>query len=147
MASTPTLLVGRKRRRADKTPIEWANEKTDEEFIDDFLVVAWFSRWTHPKTKQNYGISLRSAGNMLPADLQACFSLVEETSKPDYEVSSDGWKPSAKKREMRSPELRYIMVKDAAGVIKGFTSLMPTYEQGQPVVYCYEIHLKDELRG
>lgn len=84
---------------------------------------------------------------MLLADLLACFALVEETSRPDYETSSGGWKPAAKKREMRAPELRYILVKDPSGSIKGFTSLMPTYEQGQPVIYCYEIHLQEDLRG
>lgn len=38
------------------------------------------------------------------------------------------------------------MVKDNAGSICGFTSLMPTYEEGQPVVYCYEIHIRPELK-
>lgn len=35
----------------------------------------------------------------------------------------------------------------STGAIRGFTSLMPAYEEGQPVVYCYEIHLKPELHG
>lgn len=51
---------------------------------------------------------------------------------------------------MKSPEMRYIIVRDAAaagGSIRGFTSLMPTWEEGEPVVYCYEIHLKPEMRG
>jgi hypothetical protein len=25
--------------------------------------------------------------------------------------------------------------------------MMPTHEEGEPVVYCYEIHLEDELHG
>lgn len=58
-----------------------------------------------------------------------------------------GWKPAQKIVEMESPELRYVLVKDPGGVVRGFTSLMPTYEEGKPVVYCYEIHLKPELRG
>lgn len=33
------------------------------------------------------------------------------------------------------------------GEIKGFMSFMPTYEDGIKVVYLYEIHLIDELRG
>lgn len=57
------------------------------------------------------------------------------------------WQPDNKAKEMRSEDLRYILVKDAAGSVHGFTSLMPTFEAGQPVVYCYEIHLKPELRG
>lgn len=47
---------------------------------------------------------------------------------------------------MRSPDLRYILVKDHAGVIQGFTSMMPTFENNEPVVYCYEIHLLPELQ-
>lgn len=52
---------------------------------------------------------------------------------------------------MKSPGLRYVLVQDNksenGGSIRAFTSLMPTYEEGQPVVYCYEIHLKPELQG
>lgn len=72
---------------------------------------------------------------------------MEETSQQDYENSSRGWHPSAKRKEMRDPDLRYILVRDSSSQIQGFTSLMPTLEEGQPVVYCYEIHLKPGLRG
>jgi hypothetical protein len=58
---------------------------------------------------------------------------------------------------MRAPEMRYILVKEqhvnlknegqAKREVKAFTSLMPTYEEGEPVVYCYEIHLCPELQG
>lgn len=33
------------------------------------------------------------------------------------------------------------------GEIKGFMSFMPTFEDGIKVLYLYEIHLMDELRG
>jgi len=93
-----------------------------------------------------YSLNLVGAGNISSADLQACYDLVEETSRPDYEASSTGWKPAKKMIEMKSPELRYILVKNPEGIIHGFTSLMPTYEEGEPVVYCYEIHLKPEVQ-
>jgi hypothetical protein len=80
-------------------------------------------------------------------ELEACFDLVDETSGEDYRNSSLGWHPAMKRREMRSPDLRYILVKDGDGKINGFTSLMPTFENHEPVVYCYEIHLKPELQG
>lgn len=72
---------------------------------------------------------------------------MEETSRQDYEGSSRGWDPPAKRKEMRDPDLRYVLVRDESSRIRGFTSLMPCLEEGQPVVYCYEIHLKPELRG
>ncbi len=84
---------------------------------------------------------------MSRSDLEACFRLVEETSRTDYENSSDGWQPDNKREEMKSSDLRYILAKDAGGVVRGFTSLMPTYEEGQPAVYCYEIHLQPDLQG
>lgn len=83
-------------------------------------------------------------------DLRACLDLVAETSEPDYSGSSVGWHPASKLKEMKSAELRYILVKEDGGgddSVRAFTSMMPTYEEGQPVVYCYEIHLKPELRG
>ncbi|KAF6840734.1 GNAT family acetyltransferase NAT4 [Colletotrichum musicola] len=142
-----------KRRRAPTNPIEAANRKTDEEFIRDHLAPsAEWTSWTHPTTDKPYTLDLRSAGRLSDDELRACYDLVEHTSGADYRASAGGWKPAQKMREMRSPELRYVLVAEAgdgegAGTIRGFTSLMPTFEEGEPVVYCYEIHLMEELRG
>lgn len=85
---------------------------------------------------------------MSDEQLETCFRIVEDSSGADYRDSSAGWHPAAKKKEMRSPDLRYILVTEEDGVsIKGFTSLMPTFENGEPVVYCYEIHLTPGLQG
>ncbi len=84
--------------------------------------------------------------------MDACFSLIESSSGDDYRNSSAGWHPEAKRKEMRSPGLRYVLVaRDGGGgrdaAVDGFTSLMPTFENGEPVVYCYEIHLSAGLQG
>ncbi|KAK2023023.1 acetyltransferase [Colletotrichum zoysiae] len=155
----------RKRRRAPTNPIEAAIRKPDDQFIKDYLRPSpdWTS-WTHPASGRPYALSLRSAPALAEHELRACFGLVERTSGADYRASRAGWKPLAKMREMRSPELRYILVKEAPaaaadggdgggeatgdeGRIRGFASLMPTFEEGEAVVYCYEIHLEEELRG
>ncbi|KAH9903760.1 acyl-CoA N-acyltransferase [Xylariomycetidae sp. FL2044] len=137
-----------KRRRAPTNPIEQVNRKSDEDFVKEHLqpVPTW-TRWTNSKTQERYSLGLTRAGDLSPADLKACFDLVEETSRADYEPSSIGWKPGKKITEMKSSELRYILVRNAEGSVRGFTSLMPTYEEGEPVVYCYEIHLKPDLQG
>ncbi len=80
-------------------------------------------------------------------ELNACFNLVNETSGDAYRSSSVGWHAKPKKTEMRTSDLRYILVKDVDGTVKGFTSMMPTFENGEPVLYCFEIHLKPELQG
>ena len=47
---------------------------------------------------------------------------------------------------MKLLDMKYLLVKDREEV-KAFASLMPTYEDGIRVVYCYEIHLHMELQG
>jgi hypothetical protein len=91
-------------------------------------------------------LSFKQAGELTAEEEEECFALVDKTSGPDYRSSSVGWHPAAKRKEMKSPELRYILVLDEEGCVKGFTSMMPTFEYGDPVVYCYEIHLEEELQ-
>ncbi|CCC06560.1 unnamed protein product [Sordaria macrospora k-hell] len=157
-----------KRQRAPTSPIERTNSKTDQDFISDYLQTSisssallppssspapkpWTTKWTHPKTNNQYTISLVRSDKLSKEELQACFDLVKETSYDDYQNSKDKWQPRKKMEEMKSPGLRYVLVQDNksenGGSIRAFTSLMPTYEEGQPVVYCYEIHLKPELQG
>jgi hypothetical protein len=47
---------------------------------------------------------------------------------------------------MKLLDLKYLLVKRDSNV-EGFVSLMPTYEDGYPVMYCYEIHLSPALQG
>lgn len=98
---------------------------------------------------------------MSRAELTACFELVRDTSAKDYRASAQGWDAGAKEREMRLVDLRYLLLcramnKEGDGgkgegpgeeVLVGFMSFMLTYEDGLPVVYCYEIHLRDEVKG
>ncbi|KAI8688844.1 N-alpha-acetyltransferase 40 [Fusarium keratoplasticum] len=139
-------LVGRRRQ---PNPIEIANKKSDEDFVQEYVKPSsdGWPQWTHPQNDTVYALSLSRPTAMRDDELEACFDLVDETSGEDYRNSSLGWHPAMKRREMRSPDLRYILVKDGDGKINGFTSLMPTFENHEPVVYCYEIHLKPELQG
>ncbi|KAK4142877.1 uncharacterized protein C8A04DRAFT_12895 [Dichotomopilus funicola] len=143
-----------KRRRSPTSPLEIANRKTDEQFIIDYLeprrpeIRPWINSWTHPETGAEYTLSLVRSEALNDDEITRCLHLIEQTSQKDYENSSSGWHPARKLKEMRSPGLRYILVKtkDTAS-LRGFTSLMPTYEEGQPVIYCYEVHLQTDLQG
>jgi hypothetical protein len=72
--------------------------------------------------------------------------LIELSSLEDYKRSKDGWKPKAKKKEMRLLDLKYVLVK-RNGLVEGFCSFMPTEEDEYFVVYCYEIHLAPSVQG
>ncbi|KAK5992811.1 N-alpha-acetyltransferase 40 [Cladobotryum mycophilum] len=129
------------------SPIEMANKASSEDFIHDYLKPEpdW-TEWTHPSTQSHYTLSLLQSGHLSAEELKSCFEVIESTSGNDYRGSSLGWHPAMKGKEMRSPDLRYILVKDESNIIKGFTSLMPTFENHEQVVYCYEIHLLPELQ-
>ncbi|KAI1262849.1 acyl-CoA N-acyltransferase [Xylariaceae sp. FL1019] len=169
MAASMTPL---KRKRAAMDPIEEANGKSDEVFLKESLrPSASWTTWTHPKTKSNYSLSLHRSDVMNEKDMDMCYNLIEETSRADYEASTTGWNGHQKRTEMKSAGLRYLLVKETRanedegngggdpaggrnedgaedeGAVKGFCSFMPTYEEGEAVVYCYEIHLGTELRG
>ncbi|KIM97486.1 hypothetical protein OIDMADRAFT_105726 [Oidiodendron maius Zn] len=131
----------------EKDGIEAANEKGLEAFMEEYLPPReqWGS-WTHPKTGDQYEVALSAASGLSDADFEACFQLIELTSAEDYKQSKAGWKPSAKRREMKLLDLKYFLVKRGSQT-EGFVSFMPTHEDGYPVIYCYEIHLATTLRG
>jgi len=117
---------------------------------------AWHT-WMHPKTSQPYTLSVHTPSTLSSRDFNACFSLIELTSGDDYRASRDGWKPKAKKKEMKLLDLRYLIIKTMAeedkdkeeeeGEVKGFVSVMPTYEDDYETLYVYEIHLHPDLQG
>ncbi|KAL6876583.1 acetyltransferase [Trichoderma novae-zelandiae] len=149
MAEEQSNGAGSKPKQTGKIhPIAAANDKTDEEFIRDYLKPSpGWTTWTHPLTQKPYSLEFTSSHGLTKDDFRSCFDIIELTSGADYRDSSVGWRPSVKNKEMRSPDLRYILVKDDKGTVKGFTSLMPTFENHEPVLYCYEVHLVPELQG
>ena len=86
---------------------------------------------------------------------EQCLKLIEATSAADYRASGVGWHPAKKRREMLSPDMKYIMLFDDKKdhtpgsdlPLAGFVSFMITYEDGHEVIYCYEIHLVEQWRG
>jgi hypothetical protein len=105
--------------------------------------------WTHPKTKSPYTITFQTSTQLskTKADFEDCFRLIDATSSVDYKKSKDGWKPRSKRKEMALLDLKYFLMKNEEGVVDGFCSFMPTYEDGIAVIYLYEIHLEKELQG
>ncbi|KAH7401728.1 acyl-CoA N-acyltransferase [Phaeosphaeria sp. MPI-PUGE-AT-0046c] len=102
---------------------------------------------------------VESASFLRDDDFEACFQLVDHTSSDDYKGSSIGWKPKQKREEMRDKEMVYLLVREPGTStegekpkeIMGFLSFMFTKDdpphEDREVVYIYEIHLADGLRG
>lgn len=141
--------------------IETANSLSITDFQTKFLpdlpaALPFPSRST---TTPNHTLTLESSSTITKADLQSCYELIKATSYDDYKASSIGWSRRRKMDEMKSPDLRYLLIKKVSLVgadstqkhasedLIGFLSFMLTYEDGYEVIYCYEIHLQSELQG
>ncbi|KAI4146824.1 MAG: hypothetical protein LQ340_005796 [Diploschistes diacapsis] len=95
-----------------------------------------------------YRIDVETSDTISSDDLHACFNLVIMTSKAHYASSSTGWHPKAKMEEMKLLDLKYLLIRaESDPEVLGFASFMLTYEDGIEVVYLYEIHLSERLRG
>ncbi|KAL8732103.1 MAG: hypothetical protein Q9181_004081 [Wetmoreana brouardii] len=88
----------------------------------------------------------------IPVDGESQTSYGISSSANAYASSSIGWSPAKKRKEMKLPDLRYLLListsaQDLGSRIEGFLSFMLTYEDGKEVVYCYELHLSPHLQG
>ncbi|KAF2710365.1 acyl-CoA N-acyltransferase [Pleomassaria siparia CBS 279.74] len=95
--------------------------------------------------------------------LDECFKLIESTSSADYKAAQMGWHPKEKMEEMKDSAMMYLLVRrtDTASTpqtkasdpreILGFLSFMFTNDDpphtDREVVYIYEVHLAEQLRG
>ena len=132
--------------------VEAANALSLPTFTSQFLPTSLPSlQFEHPQTSACYHITLESSSTLTSTDFTACFRLIATTSASAYSGSSIGWSPAKKRKEMRLPDLRYLIVKPgtstAADKVEAFLSFMITYEDGHEVIYCYEIHLSEHLQG
>ncbi len=129
----------------------------------------WF---IHFMTGLEYKFTLETSTSISDVDFEACFNLIRETSEENYRNSSIKWSPAKKRKEMKLPDLRYLLVKAIPGSddveltrqpvmlsieppdeavishpqVEAFLSFMCTYEDGHEVIYCYEIHLAASIR-
>ena len=127
--------------------VESLNELSLQLFMKQFLPAT--SLWFQEKSSStSYQIVVESPETISSEDLDTCFDLIQMTSKTSYANSSLGWHPKAKRREMKLPDLKYLLVRQELGSeILGFASFMLTYEDSREVVYLYDIHLREAVRG
>lgn len=140
------------------TLIEDLNKLSQESFQSRFFPSSSSISTSHTHNNNTTWTSkLYFAKDLHAALLHQCFTLIETTSRHDYEPSSFGWHPRRKKREMQEPEMRYLLLNekafsnphDAGNKFGGFLSFMFTHDSNPsvPVLYIYEIHLTESARG
>lgn len=136
--------------------IDDANALEHQEFTKRYFEPQYFEYGIGPRRSF---ASLIFAEDLTSRELEQCYNLIETTSRKDYENSSWGWHPKRKKREMKEKEMRYLLVRrllpgeESQDVddmeFEGFLSFMLTHDStpAVPVLYIYEIHLTESVRG
>lgn len=113
--------------------------------------------------KMHCTVDVYSSSTIPAEDFDACFELIEQTSADAYRASSWGWSAARKRKEMRLPDMKYLIQRRSQtgspevtfadgmsfrrGEILAFLSFMVTYEDGREVIYCYEVHVAPKVQG
>ncbi|KAL9577966.1 MAG: hypothetical protein Q9212_006027 [Teloschistes hypoglaucus] len=129
-----------------------ANKLPLASYRDSFLPSSLDPARASGEPQLAHSIRFEGSSTISPTDLNACFNLIASSSANAYATSSIGWSPTKKRKEMKLPDLRYLLLESQATDgseqrIHSFLSFMLTYEDGYEVVYCYEIHLAPYLQG
>ena len=138
--------------KEDSKIISNANAFPADEFRSRYIHDEWLDYSRGYSSSPGFQITFKASAELSKDELNACFRLIETTSRPDYEASASwGWHPKRKKREMKEPELRYLLVSKASNdsEVQGFISIMLTHDSTPrlPVLYIHEIHLGESARG
>ncbi|RDH39510.1 GNAT family acetyltransferase Nat4 [Aspergillus welwitschiae] len=142
--------------------VERTNQLSIQEFTSKYISSEFLTYTYKPEDpisseEQKYRLSIYDAATIPTTDLNACFNLIEETSSEAYKNSSTGWSPTKKKKEMKLPDMKYLVIRreglssddgegEGENAVVGFMSFMITYEDGKEVIYLYEIHLSSEVQ-
>ena len=140
--------------------VETVNSLSPSDFFDRYLAPENLSAITSDDVVQaglRPLVLLFGGGASLTEEdkgvLEECLRLIESTSAEDYRNSEMKWSVPKKRKEMRLPDMRYVVLMGTDGEnlkapkVAGFVSFMITYEDGKEVVYCYEIHLAEPWQG
>ncbi|KAL9595120.1 MAG: hypothetical protein Q9219_006637 [cf. Caloplaca sp. 3 TL-2023] len=132
--------------------VEDANSLPLAEYVAKYLPAVYDPVVVRRLTNQLHRIQIESSSTISSEHLNSCFNLIATSSADQYAMSSIGWSPAKKLKEMRLPDLRYLLlinqgIDGASSCVEGFISFMLTYEDGHEVIYCYEIHLLPRLQG
>ncbi len=153
MASVPwkTLKRGKSHKKAlaEGKLVETANDLSTPDFMQTYAPPRALCA-----TNDEEILRWTDGTNIERGILEACLDLIERTSADDYERSELGWSRSKKRKEMVLPDLKYFLLLKSippgqveGNAMLGFVSFMVTYEDGDEVVYIYEIHFLQELQG
>lgn len=80
-------------------------------------------------------------------DIEWAFDLTKHNMQLLYENSTWGWSDKKKKDEMTEDKAWYLLAKNESGKAVAFSHFRFDLEEGEEVLYCYEIQVESDARG
>ncbi|KOS42212.1 hypothetical protein ACN38_g6889 [Penicillium nordicum] len=74
-------------------------------------------------------VDVYSAATISTADLEACLDLIEQTSSEAYSASPTGWSRTKKRKEMKLPDMKYLILRDTLNNSSDYSGQVPGEKQ------------------
>lgn len=140
-ALTKRPLRGRNKKLTPSEVVSKAQAVTDPFAELNMTMELPYSRLRHVRLRSCTGSALSNA------DCEWMLKSVEEL-KSLYTNSGMGWDEVEKKNELRHPNQRYLIAShEELGERVAFLSYRWDVEEGQPIMYVYELGVADAARG
>ncbi|KAF8203590.1 acyl-CoA N-acyltransferase [Pholiota molesta] len=95
-----------------------------------------------------FRVQVLHSDGLKPIQRDQIWSLFETNMRGLCEASSFGWDPQAKRKELFHPLARFILVTESDQTdLAAFTSFRFEFEEGEDVIYCYELHVAPSMQG
>jgi len=95
-----------------------------------------------------YVIDLHTSASLPTPLFDACFQLLQDNMSASYKATNLGWHPRKKKEEMKHPAMRYLILSEGnSNAFAGFLEFMITEEEGDEVIYTYELDIPSSFQG
>ena len=96
---------------------------------------------------EELSICVDSPETLPKAIFNACFNLVRDNVRDYYISSTLGWSTPKKRREMGEYPTRTLYLIDKKAELVGFLNWQPVVEEGEAVIYCYELQISKKWHG
>lgn len=132
-------LTRREKKAQISSLIQIANASED--------VLIKLKEWTNYSTDNlNLKIEYKSSKKLEHEEMDQIFILLKNNMQILYENSDWGWNETEKKTELADESAKYLLAKNSDGRILGFTHFRFDVENNQPILYCYELQIAEEIQ-
>lgn len=78
---------------------------------------------------------------------ETVFNILEQNMKAEYDACYWGWNEKDKKDELKEKNPWFLIAKNSESQIVAFAHFKFDFDEEIPVLYCYEVQVREDMRG